>query len=355
MANKNEVYNVIGLMSGTSLDGLDIAYCQFQYEDARWLYKIVDAQTIEYQEDVKVRLQNCMDSSAEELNLLDLDLGELFGTAVAEFIQLNSYNIGLVSSHGHTVLHQPERGITLQIGHGGRIKEITGLDVINDFRSEDVRLGGQGAPLVPIGDKELFANYTSCVNLGGIANISFDDEDGIRRAYDICGCNLILNLLSEKLGKPYDDGGRIARSGKLNIALLEALKLNTYLSKPLPKSLGKEDVWFFDLAILNKFDVSDHDKMRTYVEYIAVQLAANINKGKCLLTGGGAFNTFLIERLNSLLEEMAETHIPSDELVNYKEAMVFAFLGILRKRNEVNVLSSVTGASRDSCSGEVVL
>ena len=231
-------YNVIGLMSGTSLDGVDIAFCKFVYNEG-WDYEIIDATTIKYPEDWEKRLYNLPESQAETLALTDIEFGQYLGKIVNDYISKNNFSVDFISSHGHTVYHQPEKRLTLQIGDGPSIFAVTGLPVIYDFRSLDVALGGQGAPLVPIGDKLLFNEYYYCLNLGGIANISFEDK-GRRIAFDICPVNQVINYLASECGKSFDDKGTIASKGRLNLRLLNMLNDLEYYSQLPPKSLGKE-------------------------------------------------------------------------------------------------------------------
>ena len=223
-----DIYNVIGLMSGTSLDGLDVAYCRFELAEGKWDYKILCANTYGYSNDWRRRLSTLENATALEYARCNVDLGHYFGKCVCKFLTdngLDANTVDFVSSHGHTVFHQPEIGLTTQIAYPNTIAAETGLPVVADFRTLDVALGGQGAPLVPIGDSLLFGDYDSCLNLGGIANISFRKE-GRRVAFDISPCNMILNYLSGKMGEPYDEDGQMAKSGrkekKENLALRES-------------------------------------------------------------------------------------------------------------------------------------
>ena len=347
-----EEYYTIGLMSGTSLDGLDIAYCKFTREKNVWSFQLLNSTTVEYDKTLVGKLQNCIHFEKEELDQFDLELGAFFGVQTKAFIDENDISPLLVASHGHTVFHQPEKGYTLQIGDGKSLKNNVQTEVINDFRSLDVKLGGQGAPLVPIGDKLLFSEFDYCLNLGGIANVSYD-ENNIRKAFDVCSCNLVLNHLSEELGLKYDDKGNIAKSGNFIKELYTKLLNNPYYSKKGSKSLGKEDVWDFDINVVNKYNCSVEDKLRTFVELIAIQISNSIEKGRLLITGGGAYNEFLIQRIGELNPDIS-IKIPDRKIIEFKEALIFSFLGLLKHLGEVNVLSSVTGASKNSCSGVIV-
>lgn len=346
-------YNVIGTMSGTSLDGLDIAYCIFEYTDNQWTFNIDSATTIGFPSDIKDKLSKVIQSSGLDLMKLNNDFGNFIGEAVNEFVlknNLNKNHIDCISSHGHTIFHQPEINLTTQIGNGANISAITKLPVICDFRSTDIALSGQGAPLVPIGDKLLFPEYDYCINLGGIANISFE-ENQQRIAFDICPTNIVLNKLSLELGKPYDENGAIARSGKINNDLL--LKLNdlNYYKESHPKSLGIEWIENEIFPIINSSQISTKDKIRTFVEHIAIQSSNTVtsNNKNILLSGGGTFNSLLVERIKSRTKN--KIIIPSNQIIDFKEALIFAFLGVLRLRKETNCLQSVTGATQNNVGG----
>ncbi|MEP2771174.1 MAG: anhydro-N-acetylmuramic acid kinase [Fulvivirga sp.] len=347
-------YHVLGLMSGTSLDGLDMAHCTFEKRDNRWVYKLNAAETINLPERLSAKLKSATNLSGEHLTELDNELGRWYGTCVNDFLKDKALKTDLIASHGHTVFHQPERGITLQIGSGVQLHVMTDLPVVNDFRSKDVALGGQGAPLVPIGDKLLFSEYSMCLNLGGIANVSFN-KAGKRLAFDIGACNMVLNYLAEKLGLVYDEYGLQAESGVVNSQLKEALNQWDYYSKSYPKSLGYEDVSGQVFPIIENSTLSIQDKLATYCDHLACQITNAVaeTKGKLLVTGGGAFNNHLIERITFHLPKAIEMILPDSSLISFKEAIVFAFLGVLRIQGEINCLSSVTGASRD-CSAGVI-
>jgi len=344
-------YKTIGLMSGTSMDGLDIAYCTFGEENGNWNFKILEAETMPYEEPWSSRLKTASQLTSVELLELNAAFGWHLGESVSRFLATkNLPSPQIIASHGHTVFHQPERGFTYQIGSGQHIHAATGIPVVWDFRSLDVALGGQGAPLVPIGDRLLFPEYSTCLNLGGIANISFE-QDGLRKAYDVCFANIGLNYLAEKAGKRFDDNGAMARSGKLNESLLSAI-LAVYHSMVQKPSLSRE--WFEEKlkALLDQDDIDLADRMHTFSESIAVMIAQNLRGDKVLVTGGGALNTFLMERIQALVIEK-NILMPDKELIAFKEALIFAFLGVLKLRGEVNCLSSVTGSSRDSVSGMI--
>ena len=342
---------VIGLMSGTSLDGIDLIYVQFDKNDYK-NFTILNSDTISYTDEWKNRLKNAIDFSTEELDKLDVEYGSLLGEKINCFVKENQIDIiDFIASHGHTILHQPEEGITLQVGNGKIISKITIQKVICDFRTQDVKLGGQGAPLVPIGDELLFANYDFCVNLGGFANVSFKQEDK-RIAFDICPVNIVLNHYVSKLGFEYDNKGQIASKGSVNEELLEKLNQLEFYKKLPPKSLGLEWVQQEILPFIDELEKNIPTILRTFVEHSAIQIGKVIYKSKSVLvTGGGVFNSFLIDRIEFHSENKIQ--VQSNELINFKEALIFAFLGLLRSDNQINCLQSVTGASKDHSSGVV--
>ncbi|WP_162126378.1 anhydro-N-acetylmuramic acid kinase [Flavobacterium phycosphaerae] len=347
-----ETYHVIGVMSGTSLDGIDLAHIHFTVDEGKWTYKIQESETISYDENWLNKLRTAVDFSEEELRKLNNDYTLLLGNVIKAFIQKYSIqNLEAVCSHGHTILHQPQNGFTLQIGNLPNIAEIVGERVICNFRVQDVQLGGQGAPLVPIGDKILFAEYDYCLNLGGFSNVSFEQEEK-RIAFDISPVNTVLNFYANQLGLTYDDKGSIARSGNLDTDVLNELNALEYYHKAYPKSLGFEFVKTVVLPLLEKYPIATADKMHTFTEHIALQTALALPKkeGKIFITGGGAYNTFLIERMQYHLPDM-ELIIPDAKTLEYKEALIFGLLGVLKLRGEINVLSSVTGAKENHSSG----
>lgn len=346
-----ESYFAIGLMSGTSLDGLDICYTNFQKKES-WQFEIIIAETIPYSQEWKNKLQNSVYLSAEDLLALDKEYGFFVGEKVKEFIEKNKITkIDLIASHGHTVFHQPQRKFTLQIGDGKAIKIATQKPVIYDFRSQDVLMGGNGAPLVPIGDELLFSKYDACLNLGGFSNISLKQDDR-RIAFDISPVNVVLNSYAEKLGYSYDENGNIARKGNINFQILEKLNQVDFYQKKHPKSLGIEFVNEEIFPLLK--NETPENILATFTEHIAIQISKVFNDNnlkKVLVTGGGTFNTYLIEKLK--IKSPAEIIIPETNIINFKEALIFAFMGMLRIRNEVNVLCSATGSSENHSSGSI--
>lgn len=348
----NKTYKVIGVMSGTSLDGIDLAAVEFTILDQKWSFKILEKETISYTENWVNQLKEAVTFSEEKLTQLNENYTILLGGIIKDFInKFHLEDIDAVCSHGHTILHQPQNGFTLQIGNLPTIAKIVGTKVVCNFRVQDVQMGGQGAPLVPIGDRILFSEYDYCLNLGGFSNISFEENNN-RIAFDISPVNTVLNIYSNKLGLDYDDKGEISRFGKLNSDLLNELNALEYYSKPFPKSLGFEFVKEIVLPLIENYPIAIEDKMHTFTEHIALQTAKVLpsKNGKLLVTGGGAYNTFLMERMQFHLPSL-KIIIPDAEILEFKEALIFALLGVLKLRDEINVLGSVTGAKKNHSSG----
>ncbi|MBK9177282.1 MAG: anhydro-N-acetylmuramic acid kinase [Flavobacteriales bacterium] len=341
-------YRVVGVMSGSSLDGLDVALCILTLQRGKWSYRIEEARTIPYPAILRERLLTVMSGSAWELAQLDAELGRFIGNACKRY----SGRAELIASHGHTIFHQPDKGFTTQVGSGAMVATTSAITTVCDIRSTDVALGGQGAPLVPLGEQLLFPEYNAFVNIGGICNVSLHGPKGIV-GYDVCIGNQALNFLANEMGEAYDAKGALARSGSVHEPLLAALNALPFHRQKPPRSLGRE--WFdaeVRPLIANK-RIPLHDRLRTVVEHIAQQLAKALLKanGPVLVTGGGAHNRFLMERLRKLAHTPIE--VPDQRTVDYKEALVFALLGVLRMRGEVNALACVTGAKRDSVGGAV--
>ncbi len=347
-------YNVIALMSGTSLDGIDLIYVSF-YHNNQWEFKIHYCKTYSYDPIWKQNLSTLTQKSLKELGPIDDDYTQYLAKVISGFIFENSLeNIDFIASHGHTALHQPDNGITYQIGNQQTLADLLRHKVICDFRVQDMELGGQGAPLVPIGDRLLFGDYDYCLNLGGFANISFENNEE-RIAYDICPVNIVLNRYVSKLNLEYDDRGTMASSGKVHQGLLNSLNELSFYDEMPPKSLGLEWVQKKIFPLIDSFDLGVGDILRTFVEHTAIQISTALQKkeSQVLITGGGVFNDFLIERLTYYSD--ARIIIPSKEIIEFKEALVFGLLGVLKDRNEVNCLSSVTGASHDHSSGKILI
>ena len=343
--------NIIGLMSGTSVDGLDICFVSFNNHDPS-KYEIIDCETIDYDDNLKTKLKNIIKLENDQIKQIDKEFGEFIGLSVLKFIEKNTlYKADLISSHGHTVFHEPEFNKTLQIGNGEIINKITKIKTVNNFREQDIQLGGQGAPLVPIGDKLLFDDYKYCLNLGGFTNISVKDSRTIF-AYDICPLNTVLNHYANKLGYECDLGGKLSKKGVINIDLFNELNDLDYYKKSYPKSLGLEFVIENIFPITEKYKIKEVDILATYIEHASFQIKRNIDNGsKVLLTGGGTFNNNLIKTLNH--DSKINFIVPDKTIINYKESLIFALLGYLKINGKVNCLRSVTGASNDHSSGDI--
>jgi anhydro-N-acetylmuramic acid kinase len=349
-------------MSGSSLDGLDLVFAEISETSGTWGFEIVAADCYPYEPEWKARLQQAVALHAADYQLLHTEYGHYTGGAVNRFIEEKGlqYQVAFIASHGHTTFHQPGK-MTAQLGDGAAIAACTGLPVVSDLRALDVAFGGQGAPIVPIGEKLLLHGYDLFLNLGGIANISFNTADAYT-AFDVCPANRVLNELAQEEGREYDAGGALAASGQVHHGLLEKLNALDYYNKPHPKSLANSFGTDVVYPLIKSVDVSVADALRTYVAHIAEQVKSAIVKqykpggtnGKLLATGGGAFNAFLVEQLQAALQPFSiEVVVPDAALVAYKEALIMALIGVLRWRQEYTVLPSVTGASRASIGGAV--
>ena len=364
------VYRVIGLMSGSSLDGLDIAFVEFHEQAGAWSYEIKAAECYAYSEEWTEKLKKATRLNALDYQLLHTAYGHYTGQLVNAFIEEYNlhYQVQLIASHGHTTFHLPAQKMTGQLGDGAAIAAVTGINVVSDLRAMDVALGGNGAPIVPIGEKLLLKEYPLFLNIGGIANISCNLTDHYT-AFDVCPANRVLNMLAHKAGKPFDEGGQLAAGGTVLPELLKTLNALEYYHLPAPKSLANDfgtDVVYPLLAGF-QFRMKDswiQDALRTYTEHIAIQVQLALKNllpaqlptanSQLLVTGGGAQNTFLIDRLKDLLKEInVEVVVPDKKLADYKEAVIMGLIGVLRWREENNVLASVTGATRNSIGGAV--
>jgi len=345
-----EHYEAIGVMSGSSLDGLDLAWCTFRTSKGHWSFNIREARTVPYSPEFKARLANVMLGSAVELARIHRDLGSLIGKACRDLLDGN--RVDLIGSHGHTIFHKPKEGLTTQIGCGARIAAATSTTTVCDFRTMDVALGGQGAPLVPLGEKLLFPDHRAFLNIGGICNIALHGADRVI-GYDVCIGNQALNFLAEETGLPYDTNGDLARSGKVDVDLLDRLNNLPFHSETPPRTLGRE--WFEEeiKPLISDRAIPLANRSCTAVEHIATMIATSLRQapGTVLTTGGGAHNGFLIERIRALSDKLIE--VPNALTVDFKEALIFALLGVRRWRNGTTALGSVTGASRDSVGGAV--
>ncbi|MGN6615755.1 MAG: anhydro-N-acetylmuramic acid kinase [Ilyomonas sp.] len=357
------VYRAIGLMSGSSLDGLDIVFAEFDENRGNWSYNIIAAACYTYSEEWHKKLSGATELDAYNYLLLHAAYGKYLGEQVTKFIDENNlhHQVQLIASHGHTTFHAPHLRMTAQLGEGAAIAAVTGINVISDLRAIDVALGGEGAPIVPIGEKLLFNDYTFLLNIGGIANLSYHTKE-TDKAFDVCAANKVLNMLANDAGKPLDRDGEMARSGSVHSGLLTKLNHLEYFSKPYPKSLPNSFGIDVIYPLIKSFQLPVNDALRTFTEHISLQTGYAVNAfaqtslqgSQLLITGGGAHNKFLVERIKEQMKVFGvETILASDEIIDYKEALIMALLGVLRWREENTVLSSVTGAVRDSIGGAV--
>jgi len=348
----NDKSLVLGLMSGTSMDGLDISCSRYYKKNNIWTFELIAGETIPYTKKIKSDLLKTFN---KEHDLIDMDMnfGLVLSDFVHQFLKKHHLQVDLISSHGHTIFHNPKHGYTKQIGLGSVIAKNTGVTVVSNFRQQDIDFGGQGAPLVPIGDQLLFSAYDSCLNLGGIANISFEWKEN-RLAYDISPCNMILNYLAKKHGKDFDYFGSIASSGHVDLDLLDQMNKLNYYDLDIPKSLGKEYVDSVFMPLINQSNIPNQDILCTFVDHVAMQISHVFSKFKLsnsLITGGGVFNKYLVSRISHFSN--TEIIIPDNDMVNLKEAIIFGFLGVLRILNQNNCLSSATGSSQNHSSGDI--
>jgi anhydro-N-acetylmuramic acid kinase len=361
------VYKAIGIMSGSSLDGLDIACTQFQETGGKWDFEILHAECLPYPTAWAERLSSATSLPALDYQLLHAEFGHYIGEQVNLFIDRFDlhHKVHLVSSHGHTTFHVPAKKMTAQLGDGAAIAAVTGLPVVSDLRAMDVAFGGQGAPIVPVGEKLLLNEYALLLNLGGIANVSARNQ-GEYIAFDICPANRIMNMIANRHNLEYDENGALAAKGNASPELLQQLDQLEYYGLPYPKSLANDFGTGTVLPLIDHYGLSLQDALRTCVEHICAQVSRSLRSlydpqdvagmeiplRKMLVTGGGALNKFMISRLKDVLSGMGvEVVVPEKDLINYKEAVIMGLIGVLRWREEYNVLSSVTGASRNSIGG----
>lgn len=345
---------ILGIMSGTSLDGLDFALCEFQKFENNYKYSIIKTDFYGYDINWKQKLSTAQYLSGFEIIKLHKEYGKFIGQKANEFLE-NTQKPSFIASHGHTIFHNPEENITFQIGEGAFIAAETGISTISDFRTLDMAFGGQGAPLVPVGDKLLFPEYDYCLNLGGFANISFDEKNK-RKAYDICPFNFIINHFAKLKGTEFDKNGEIAKSGKVNKLLLNELNKIAYYQKKYPKSLGREYTEKYFFPIFNQYKISVEDILRTFYEHTVLQINKSVSENnniKILVSGGGAYNNFFISLLRNFSEK--DWIIPDKEIIDYKEAIIFAFLGFLRSIKDINTFKSVTGAYKNTFGGNIFI
>lgn len=353
--NDKQHFTAIGIMSGTSLDGLDLAYCTFDVNEPK-NFSIVRAETVSYTEEWLELLKMAERTSALKLAKLHTDYASLVADEVNIFIAKHDlFSPAILAFHGHTLFHRPDLGFTFQLGSGSVLAARTGIDTVSDFRSANVAMGGQGAPLVPIGDVNLFSQYDACLNLGGFGNISYHKENKLT-AFDICPVNMALNEWANKKGLPYDKNGELAAIGTVHAPTLDALNNLSFYQKSPPKSLGRE--WYEECfrPVLKLASLSVEDTLATICEHVGHQVAKALNGNNIetlLATGGGAYNRFLIERITA--HSSAKIIVPAVRVTDFKEALSFAYLGLLRVRQQSNCLSSYSGSERDHCAGTLHL
>lgn len=346
--------NVVGVMSGSSMDGLDLALVAFSDEEKKW--DLQKSDTVALPDSLKSSLKEIMTFTAIDIARTESHFSNFVAHSITEFLG-PSEHADLIGIHGHTLLHLPEIQTSWQLLNGGMIAEKTNCPVVCDFRNQDLSLNGQGTPMAVIADRDLYPGYDYYINLGGIANMSYQDN-GQWVAFDLCPCNQILNHYSQLLGKPYDEHGDMARNGTLNRALLEALLKDPFILGPPPKSI--DNTWVKDVVRkdIDLHNLSIPDVLHTVVAYISEVISNHINKEKAqvLLSGGGTYNTFLIDKLCSTSQmKKIEFHIPDNETIDYKEAILIAYCAQLRYKGQTNFLSVATGASKDSIGGALYL
>lgn len=350
-------YVGIGLMSGSSLDAVDLAAVEFEVEDGNFFnWTLMTSNAYEIPFDLKEKLIRTRDLSVSSFASLDNELGNFFGECCAEFIKSNKLNPDYIASHGHTIEHHPRKGYSIQIGSPNQISAITGITTLADFRSKDIAKGGEGAPLAPVVEHYLFSNFKLFLNLGGIANISIHKENGIS-AFDVCPANQLLNFISKDFDAAYDKDGAFAALGENNEALKAKFREDSYLQKLPPKSLDNHYLQDYYFKLVSASKVLKEDKMRTAVEFITEEIARCLkNEDSSLdlmVTGGGAFNSFLIKNLQSKIKQ--EIYLPSKELIEQKESILMSLCGLLRILEKPNSFASVTGASEDTVNGAIYL
>ena len=353
MATGAERY-LLGLISGSSLDGLDMAVCRFVIEDRAAdrpvrSWSVRAAVTLPYPPPLRARLRASTSLSAHDLSVLEHELGQYVGRAINDWLPRPVEAIGY---HGHTHSHFPELGFTRQLGNPATIAALTGLPVIADLRAADIAVGGQGAPLAPVADLHLFPEHRAFLNLGGIANLSYRRDDGDFIAGDITGCCQVLDRLAQQLGQPYDKNGDLARGGRYDEAFATALSAPAYHRLPYPKSLDngwvREVLW----PIVAASPLPDRDKLGTFTRWLAAKIKADMGgvagEGvKCLVTGGGGHNAFLLDCLGE------EYLTPDRQLIDFKEAALIALCALLRLEHLPNSLASATGADHDTVNGSL--
>jgi len=360
-------YKVLGLMSGSSLDGLDIAYCTFEVDKTNTInpilkWELLEAETLPFSEQWQARLANLPHTNALNFAKTHTYFGRYSGELVNQFLAKYNCQPDFIASHGHTIFHDPDKLFTSQIGDGAALSVVSGYPVICDFRTADIALAGEGAPLAPIADKLLLDRYDFYMNLGGIANITCNIDDKYI-AFDIGPANQVLNILAQQLGFDYDNKGENAAKGTVNNELLNIVNNIDYFRKDYPKSIDNQWIVKNIVPLYMEAEGSWEDKLRTACEQLAMQTAKDIDtiikkenlqktRYQLLSTGGGTFNDFLITCFEKHCKNV-DFIIPKQEIIDFKEAILMALLGVLRMEGIPNSMSSVTGAKRNSIGGAI--
>ncbi len=348
-------YHVIGVMSGSSLDGLDVCATKFRHHADAWTYEILHAETMDIPEDIVSQLRQSPGMEQSMLHQLDVAYGRWIGQSLKEMIHREHLTAALIGIHGHTVFHDPEiKKTSVQIGQGHTIAQYTGIPVVDNFRMKDISLGGQGAPLVPAGEHHLLTEYDAFLNLGGICNLSVHQQGNIK-AWDIAPCNQVFNHFAQLLGQAYDTNGNLAQQGQQHMEWINYLKSLPYFTKEPPKSLANQ----WTREVLKNAPRDPKDALATYSHFLALEITHAIRYCQgvksVMVTGGGAYNHTLIDHLTTMLGADVQLIIPSTELIDFKEALIFGFLALLKQCDLPNVFASATGASKDSVSGDLHL
>ncbi|MEM9719780.1 MAG: anhydro-N-acetylmuramic acid kinase [Bacteroidota bacterium] len=350
----------VGVMSGTSLDGVDLVAAEFSWTEKEiYQYSILSSRSIPYSDQWVSRLANLIDQSGEIFAKTHVYYGHFLGATIRNFIKEENISPDFVGSHGHTIFHQPEKNFTAQIGDGETVVSYLTCPYVTNFRNKDVALGGQGAPLVPLGEKYLFPGRHLFLNLGGFCNLAVE---GL--AYDVSSCNGVLNYLVQQIYPelPFDDKGNLAASGNFSEALFTELEALPFYQAAAPKSLGWEWVIEEVLPIVNRSELPIQDKLHTFCHHVANQIfqslrALNRQNESILISGGGTHNEFLISLIAERLSTL-DIHIEKpvdDSFIDFKEALIFSFLALRTLTGKPTILPSATGASEAGITGSIHL
>ncbi len=367
MSETPSTYHVVGLMSGSSLDGIDLSYCSYSTSGDAFDWELLNHATYPIPDTWKSRLLHLPEQSAKTFVKTHTYFGHFLSEVINDFIERQKITPDFIASHGHTIFHEPNKRFTTQIGCGAAIATQTGLPVINDFRIQDISINGEGTPLAPAADLFLFEGYDFYLNLGGIANLTAKTVDQLV-AFDVCPANQLLNFLANQINLAYDKDGILAKSGQLLPALMERLRDFEYYRMSYPKSLDNSWIKKEVLSIFQQFEEPVQDKLHTTCKFIAEEITNSLstviqslkmgknNHYKLLATGGGTFNEFLLECIvesNTKGNLPIEVVLPEKEIIDFKEAILMGLLGVLRVQNRPNCFASVTGAKYDTIGGIV--